>query len=93
MSVKQRKDSIEPEFAETKFKELVRFIAQECDDDPYFGAVKLNKILYLSPPSVLSCASQSRLADRTNGGGLGQAEQHFGGPTGSPPPGISRHYN
>lgn len=39
---------MEPEFNEAKFRELILFIAQECSGDPYFGSVKLNKILYFS---------------------------------------------
>jgi hypothetical protein len=31
-----------------KFSELVLYIAQESADDPYFGATKLDKILYYS---------------------------------------------
>ncbi len=31
-----------------KFKELIVYIADQCSDDPSFGAVKLNKILYYS---------------------------------------------
>lgn len=32
---------------EDKLKELVLYIADRCADDPRFGAVKLNKLLYL----------------------------------------------
>lgn len=32
---------------EDKFKELVLYIAMKCQDDESFGAVKLNKILYM----------------------------------------------
>ena len=31
-----------------KFKELVLHISQKCADDPSFGAVKLNKILFFA---------------------------------------------
>jgi hypothetical protein len=31
-----------------KFKELVIFIALQCQDDPWFGATKLNKLLFYS---------------------------------------------
>ena len=34
------------EFNATKFRELIVYIAERCKDDPTFGAVKLNKILY-----------------------------------------------
>ena len=34
------------EFKPDKFRELVVYIAERCQDDPMFGAVKLNKILY-----------------------------------------------
>ncbi len=37
-----------PEFQPEKFKELIIYIAQKCVDDPTFGAIKLNKILYFS---------------------------------------------
>lgn len=36
------------EFDEEKFKELVVYIARMCQDDIYFGATKLNKILFFS---------------------------------------------
>lgn len=35
-------------FDRSKFRELVLYIAQESEDDPRFGATKLNKILYFS---------------------------------------------
>lgn len=35
-----------PEFNREKFRELVLYIAHKSRDDPWFGAVKLNKILY-----------------------------------------------
>ena len=35
-------------FNEQKFKELLLYIADKCENDPLFGAVKLNKILYLA---------------------------------------------
>ncbi len=34
------------EFNESKFRELVLYVAQKSEADPRFGAVKLNKILY-----------------------------------------------
>lgn len=37
-----------PEFQEDKFKELIVYISGKCQHDPYFGALKLNKLLYLS---------------------------------------------
>ena len=33
---------------EDKFKELVLYISHRCQNDPFFGAVKLNKILWRS---------------------------------------------
>ncbi len=36
------------DFDAEKFKELIVYIAERCQDDPTFGAVKLNKILYYS---------------------------------------------
>ncbi len=39
---------MEREFKEEKFKELVLYIAQRCKSHPYFGATKLNKILFFS---------------------------------------------
>lgn len=36
------------EFSRDKFKELVLYIAERSEDDPYFGAIKLNKILLFS---------------------------------------------
>lgn len=37
-----------PEFDQEKFSELLLYIAQKSADDPRFGAVKLNKILFFS---------------------------------------------
>ena len=34
------------EFDRNKFKELILLIARECEDHTYFGAIKLNKILF-----------------------------------------------
>jgi len=31
-----------------KFRELILYVAQRCQDDPYFGKTKLNKILFYS---------------------------------------------
>ncbi len=47
----RRRDQEQPrlkkfEFDREKFKELIVYIAAESQDDPSFGAVKLNKILY-----------------------------------------------
>ena len=42
----RRKDLTTFEFKPAKFRELVVYIAERCADDPTFGAVKLNKILY-----------------------------------------------
>ena len=36
------------DFNERKFKELILYIADRCEYDPDFGAIKLNKILYYS---------------------------------------------
>ena len=36
----------EPTFNSEKFRELVLYVADRSTDDPWFGAVKLNKILY-----------------------------------------------
>lgn len=33
---------------ETRFRELILYISQRCADDPTFGSVKLNKILFFS---------------------------------------------
>ena len=35
-------------FDEEKFRELVLYIATECKEHPFFGATKLNKILFFS---------------------------------------------
>lgn len=37
-----------PEYNDTKFKELVLYVSEKLFDDPKFGAVKLNKVLYFS---------------------------------------------
>ena len=36
------------DFNEEKFKELILYIARECVEDVFFGATKLNKILFFS---------------------------------------------
>ena len=36
------------EFNEEKFRELVLYIAQQCESHPFFGATKLNKLLFFS---------------------------------------------
>ena len=33
-------------FNAEKFRELLVYVSKKCEDDPTFGAVKLNKILY-----------------------------------------------
>lgn len=38
----------EIEFNESKFKELLIYVAAKCEKDLYYGAVKLNKILFFS---------------------------------------------
>lgn len=35
-------------YDEQKLKELILYVAAKCDEDPRFGAVKLNKILFFS---------------------------------------------
>ena len=35
-----------PEFNERKFRELILLVAEKSENDPHFGAVKLNKLLY-----------------------------------------------
>jgi len=35
-----------PTYEPKKLKELILYVADRCKDDPHFGAVKLNKILY-----------------------------------------------
>jgi hypothetical protein len=39
---------MEPRFDAKKFKELILYIAEACQDEPLFGAVKLNKVLFFS---------------------------------------------
>ncbi len=36
------------QFDEGKFRELVLYIAERCQEHPFFGATKLNKILFFS---------------------------------------------
>ena len=36
----------QPQFDSEKFRELMLYVADQSRDDPWFGAVKLNKILY-----------------------------------------------
>ncbi len=40
--------SVRFEFQPERFKELILYIAHHCREDPTFGAIKLNKILYFS---------------------------------------------
>lgn len=42
----RRKELTRFEFKPAKLRELIVYIAQRCADDPTFGSVKLNKILY-----------------------------------------------
>lgn len=42
----RRKELTTFEFNSTKFRELLLYIAEQCADDPTFGSVKLNKILF-----------------------------------------------
>ncbi len=35
-------------FGDNRLKELILYIAEKCQEDPTFGATKLNKILYFS---------------------------------------------
>ena len=46
MLVDTKGDMYTPEFSSEKFRELMLYIADQSRDDPWFGAVKLNKILY-----------------------------------------------
>jgi hypothetical protein len=39
---------MEEQFNETKFRALLVYVAEQSKDDPFFGATKLNKILYYS---------------------------------------------
>ena len=39
---------MEIEFNRHKFAELLLYVAEESEDDPKFGATKLNKIMYFS---------------------------------------------
>ena len=45
MSIAQR---VSFEFDETRFKELIMLISEMCADDPTYGSIKLNKILYFA---------------------------------------------
>ena len=48
----RRSDLTTFEFNPAKFRELIVYIAQQCADDPTFGAVKLNKILFYADISA-----------------------------------------
>lgn len=39
---------LKPRFDERKFKELLLYFAERCEDDPAFGATKLNKLLWVT---------------------------------------------
>ena len=43
-----KKDVQQIEFNEQKFKELILHVADKCEDDQDYGAIKLNKILFYS---------------------------------------------
>ena len=45
-------------FNEGKFKELILYVAQRSESDPSFGAVKLNKVLFLA--DVLAYAALNK---------------------------------
>lgn len=47
------------EFNPKKFSELVLYVAHKSKDDPYFGAVKLNKILYYADFNAYRCLGHS----------------------------------
>lgn len=40
--------TLEITFDEDKFKELILYVAEKCEDDPHYGAVKLDKVLFYS---------------------------------------------
>ncbi len=42
----KRAQAISSHYTDDKFRELVIYIAQRCADDPSFGSIKLNKILF-----------------------------------------------
>jgi hypothetical protein len=47
--VRSRRSAVRPiEFNREKFRQLVLYIAAASEDDPRFGATKLNKVLYFS---------------------------------------------
>ena len=46
MEIMEKRKEIE--FDEVKFRELLVYIANKCENDIYFGATKLNKILFYS---------------------------------------------
>ena len=39
---------LKPTFDERKFKELILYFAEKCEDDGAFGATKLNKLLWIT---------------------------------------------
>lgn len=43
-----RRISMQTEASDSKFKELILYIAKRSFDDPFYGATKLNKILFFS---------------------------------------------
>ena len=45
-------------FNESKFKELILYVAQRSESDPSFGAIKLNKVLFLA--DILAYAMLNR---------------------------------
>lgn len=44
----------EPKFNREKYQSLVLYLVREFEDDPYFGAVKLNKLLYFCDATAFS---------------------------------------
>ncbi|MBM4416381.1 MAG: DUF4065 domain-containing protein [Chloroflexi bacterium] len=48
VTTKHRESDVTRQFDRSRFKEVLLYIAQSSENDPRFGATKLNKILYFS---------------------------------------------
>ena len=62
---------------DAKFRELVLYIAQASADDPRFGAIKLNKILYYSDFAVYRRLGHSLTDDEYQHLSEGPAPRHL----------------
>lgn len=68
---------MEPEFNESKFGELIVYIAWTCDDDPFLGATKLNKLLFYSDFEAYRLTGRAITGEEYRGLDHGPAPRHL----------------